>query len=136
MTGSGELSAMLDKAARYINSAQTLRQGQDFDSAISRLYYSMFYCAEAILTAYGYSFSSHKAVISSIAQYFVKPGLLPKHMHAWLREGFEKRQISDYDFTAQTSDADVDTLYKMAEQYLRDSREFLVSSGHLPDNPA
>ena len=47
MTLADELSGMLDKARRYVNSAETLRREKDYDSAVSRLYYAMFYCAEA-----------------------------------------------------------------------------------------
>jgi uncharacterized protein (UPF0332 family) len=50
---------MLEKARRYVKSAEVLRREDDYDSAVSRLYYAMFYCAEALLLARGQSFSSH-----------------------------------------------------------------------------
>lgn len=83
MTLSDELKAMVQKARRYVDSAETLRLQRDYDSAISRLYYAMFYCAEALLLARGHTFSSHRAVISAFAQYFVKPNHLPKKLHQW-----------------------------------------------------
>lgn len=51
MTLQDELEAMLQRARRYIESAEALRLRSDFDSAVSRLYYAMFYCAEAMLRA-------------------------------------------------------------------------------------
>jgi hypothetical protein len=48
-----EIQALLDKARRYIRSAELLRADGDYNSAISRLYYAMFYCAEAILFSKG-----------------------------------------------------------------------------------
>jgi uncharacterized protein (UPF0332 family) len=42
MTSAEEIGAMLAKAARYIESAESLRRERDYDSAISRLYYAMF----------------------------------------------------------------------------------------------
>ena len=53
MTLADELHAMLDKAERHVASAQLLHAQGDYNSAISRLYYAMFYCAEALLTAEG-----------------------------------------------------------------------------------
>lgn len=100
MTLREELEAMLEKAGRYIDSAEALRLREDFDSAVSRLYYAMFYCAEALLRARGHSFSSHRAVISAFAQQFVKPGLLLKDFHRWLQTAFEKRQVGDYEFVS------------------------------------
>jgi len=42
---------LLAKAERYIRSAQLLAQHGDLDSSASRLYYAMFYMAEALLAA-------------------------------------------------------------------------------------
>jgi uncharacterized protein (UPF0332 family) len=86
-----EIQGMLAKARRYLASAEVLRLMQDYDSAISRLYYAMFYGAEALLLARGQAFSSHRAVIAGFAKEFIKTGLLPKDLHRWLREGFDKR---------------------------------------------
>lgn len=126
-----ELKAMLAKARRYLDSAEVLWRHQDYDSAISRLYYAMFYCAEALLYAKGYSFSSHKAVISAFAQHFVKTALLPKEFHQWLREAFEKRQISDYTFATPASDTHVRDLKTKAEQFLLRTEEWLQGKGLL-----
>ncbi len=125
MTTADELRAMLDKAQRYAASAETLRRQGDYDSAASRLYYAMFYCAEAVLTAEGYAYSSHKAVISAFGQHLVKTGRLPPVLHQWLREGFEKRQISDYDFITSLTDADVVDLADTGNGLLTRSRVFL-----------
>ena len=38
-----EIHALLDKARRYVRSAELLRADGDYNSAISRLYYAMFY---------------------------------------------------------------------------------------------
>jgi uncharacterized protein len=72
MTLQDELQMMLEKTRRYIKSAAVLQLEGDYDSAISRLYYAMFYYAEALLLAKGHSFSSHRAVISAFAQHYVK----------------------------------------------------------------
>ncbi|MGH2522102.1 MAG: HEPN domain-containing protein [Anaerolineales bacterium] len=131
MTLREELSAMLDKARRYLRSAEVLRLEADYDSAISRLYYAMFYCAEAVLFAKGHSFSSHHAVISAFGQHLVKTGLLPAEMHQWLREGFEQRQISDYDFVSSAEEAQVAELKARAEQFLSKIEGFLKQEGHV-----
>jgi uncharacterized protein (UPF0332 family) len=90
-----EVSAMLTKSRRYLASAELLRQHGDFDSAISRLYYAMFYGAEALLLLWGKTFTSHRAVVSAFGENFIKNGLLPKEMHQWLHRAFEKRQIRE-----------------------------------------
>lgn len=131
MTLRDELTAMMEKARRYMGSAEVLRVHKDYDSAVSRLYYAIFYCAEAMLMARGLSFSSHKAVISAFARQFVKPGLVPKEFHKWLQAAFTKRQVSDYEFIATVDEADVAGLQRNAEQFLARTDEFLKTEGYL-----
>ncbi len=129
MTRNEELRAMLAKAHRYIASAETLCQQGDYDSAISRLYYAMFYAAEALLFFHGLSFSSHRGVISAFAQHFVKTKTLSPEMYQWLRDGFEKRQISDYEFQTNARTSDVNDLKSKAEQFVAAS---MFAPIHLP----
>lgn len=131
MTTADELRAMLDKAKRYTVSAESLRTQGDLDSAMSRIYYAMFYCAEALLLAKGYTYSSHKAVIAAFGQHFVKTGQLPQNTHQWLREAFEKRQISDYDFVTSLTEPDAIDLAEKARQFISITEDYLERSGYL-----
>jgi uncharacterized protein (UPF0332 family) len=135
MTLQDELQMMLEKARRYIKSATLLRLEGDHDSAVSRLYYAMFYCAEALLLARGHSFSSHRAVISAFAQHYVKSGTLPQELHQWLRTAFAKRQISDYEFITAIDATDVMSLQTQSEQFLAQTEAFLQREGHLGTGP-
>ena len=93
---SDAIRGLLEKAQRYVQSAELLRADGDYDSAASRLYYAMFYCAEALLFSKGLSYSSHRGVIAGFGQHFAKTGNLPSDMHRWLLEAFERRQEGDY----------------------------------------
>jgi len=135
MTLQDELQMMLEKTRRYIKSAAVLQLEEDYDSAISRLYYAMFYCAEALLLAKGHSFSSHRAVISAFAQHYVKSGTLPQELHQWLRTAFAKRQISDYEFLTALDASDVMSLKTQSEQFLAQTEAFLQREGHLEMEP-
>jgi len=124
-----EIRGILGKARRYMESAETLRRLRDYDSAVSRLYYAMFYGAEALLLSRGLTFSSHRAVIFAFAQHFVKPGLVPPKMYQWLREAFDKRQISDYEFLTGLGDSEVLDLKEKTQQFLLHTEEFLQKEG-------
>jgi len=87
---------LLTKAERFIDSAILLADDGDYDSAASRLYYAMFFVAEALLAARGYTFSSHRAVISAFGQYFVKTNELDPGFHKALTVAFNQRQLGDY----------------------------------------
>lgn len=126
MTLAEEIKGMLAKARRYLASAKLLSQAGDFDSAVSRLYYAMFYGAEALLLTQGKTFSSHRAAIAAFGEHFIKSGLLPKEMHRWLHRAFEKRQISDYEFLTGFSETEMVDLQKQAEQFIKMIDNFLL----------
>ena len=123
------LKALLGKAEQYLRSAALLRTGGDYDSATSRLYYAMFYCAEALLLTKGLTFSRHKGVITGFGKHFVKTGELPPAMHQWLREAFDKRQLGDYASISALDEDDVTDLQEKAEQFVQQTKEFLNQQG-------
>lgn len=53
---------LLDKAARAIHAAETLLQAGDVKFATGRVYYAMFYVAEALLNEKGLRFRRHSRV--------------------------------------------------------------------------
>ncbi len=120
---------MLAKARRCLASAEILRQQQDFDSAMSRLYYAMFYAAEALLLARGQTFSSHRAVISAFGKLLVKTGELPPELHQWLIEAFDKRQLSDYEFLSGIGDPEVKAMQPKAAKFLEQAVAYLQQMG-------
>jgi uncharacterized protein (UPF0332 family) len=86
----------LAKARRNLRSARVLLADGDYDSAVSRAYYAMFYVAEALLLSKGLAYSKHSAVIAAFGKEFAKTGELSAEFHAHLREAAEARNISDY----------------------------------------
>ena len=129
MNSRTETKALVAKASRFIESARALKEMGDLESAVSRLYYAMFFCAEALLLAKGLTFSRHGRVIAAFGEHFVKPGLLPQELHRWLRDAFDKRQLADYEALPVFDKTDVDDLLSHAEEFLKVTKEFLATSG-------
>lgn len=120
-----EPSALLVKAHRYLNSAALLRAAGDYDSAASRLYYAMFYCAELLLLTKDVTRSSHQGVIAAFGHHLVKTGELPQEMHRCLLDGFSRRQLADYQPTLTMTEADVDDLALAPTQFIVNTEEHL-----------
>lgn len=132
VTVKGEAQALLQKAQRYLRSAELLRKDGDFASAASRLYYSMFYCAEALLLTKGLSFSTHGSVIAAFGQHFVKTGLLRSELHQWLQNAFDKRQVGDYEALPALNETDIIALHQQAEEFVSEAETYLQKEGWLP----
>lgn len=88
-----EIEALIQKAERYLKSAELLLADGDYESSVSRTYYAMLYCAQAALLTKQLSFSSHKGVISLFGEYFIKTGIFSKDMSKELSRAFTKRQL-------------------------------------------
>lgn len=120
-----EVEALIKKSRRYLKSADLLIRDGDYDSAISRAYYSMFYLAEALLLGEGLSFSSHKAVIGAFGKYFVKTGKIKKDLHQSLIDVFEKRQFSDYESQEHTDKEMAEEVLEKAKVFTKEISEIL-----------
>ncbi len=120
-----DYDALLLKAERFIRSARVLADDGDFDSAASRLYYAMFFMAEALLAARGASFSSHSAVISAFGQQFAKTKEIDPRFHRALLTGFSQRQLGDYAVSSGLSGVDIESLAGEAVSFLAAARSWL-----------
>ncbi len=85
----------------------------------------MFYSVEALLLSKDLSFSSHKAVIAAFGEHFVKSGIFRKELSKALIRAFEKRQISDYEYTFVITEKETKDLIKDAEVFLNSISEYL-----------
>ncbi len=122
-----QIEALIEKARRYLKSAQLLIDDGDYDSAVSRSYYAMFYAAEAGLLKKEMSFSSHKAVISAFGRYFVKTGIFDKQMGRDLNIVFGERQLGDYESNFSITEDNARNAFESAEAFVDRVAEWLRS---------
>jgi uncharacterized protein (UPF0332 family) len=127
----GSAGALVEKARRYLRSAEILRAAGDFDSAASRCYYAMFYAAEAAVFVKGLTFRSHRAVLSGFGQHLVKTGELPTEMHQWILDAFDKRQMGDYLPVSPLDEQDIQDLQAKAVAFVDRVESWLRERGAL-----
>ncbi|MBM4029740.1 MAG: HEPN domain-containing protein [Planctomycetes bacterium] len=109
--------ALIAKANRYLKSAELLLRDGDYESSVSRSYYAMFHCAQALLLTKDLTFSSHKGVISAFGEQFIKTGVFPREWGRQLNKGFEKRQLGDYEAESGMSDEDAKDMLARAREF-------------------
>ena len=122
-----QIQALVEKARRYLKSAELLIQDGDYDSAVSRSYYAMFYSAEAVLLKKKMAFTSHKAVISAFGRHFVKTGIFDKRLGRNLHIIFDKRQLSDYGSDFSISEDNARRAFDSAREFVEHLAEWLKS---------
>jgi len=115
-----EIKSLVEKAKKYLRSAEILLKEGDYESSVSRTYYAMFYCAQAMLLTKNLSFSSHKGVISAFGEHFVKTGVFPKEIGRELNRAFEKRQLGDYEYTFVISKREAEEMLESGKKFVNE----------------
>jgi uncharacterized protein (UPF0332 family) len=110
--------ALILKAQRSIEAAQSLISQGFYDFAVSRTYYAMFYVAEALLDREGLSFSSHAAVISAFGQHLVRNGIVSTEFHRQLIDAQAQRTRADYDVDVSLTQEDAEVLIVQAQGFV------------------
>lgn len=126
-----EICSLIDRANRYLATAKLLVEKGDYESCVSRAYYAMFYCAEAVLLTKHLSLSSHRAVISAFGEHFIKTGVFSKELGRELNRAFDRRQIADYEFRLVTSKQKAQESVERCETFVCGVSEYLRQEGLL-----
>jgi len=91
-----EIEHLVRRVERSIRSARNLLDDGDYDFAMSRAYYAMFYAATAVLLSRGITRSKHSGVISAFGQEVVKSGEFSSADQRMLLAAFQDRNEGDY----------------------------------------
>jgi hypothetical protein len=98
--------------------AQLLAEAGHWNTSVSRLYYSCFYAASALLQKHGLSSAKHSGVRSIFNQQFTRSGTVEKEVAAIYNDLFDRRQESDYGPFFVFEAGDVKPWFKDAERFI------------------
>jgi uncharacterized protein (UPF0332 family) len=115
---SKEQKQLLLKAQESLTAAKILVDNDLLAVAASRVYYTMFYVAQAFLLEEDLSFSSHSAVISNFGRLFAKTQRVPTVFHRFLINAQEKRTEADYDLNPEITSNDLSLMLEQAQEML------------------
>lgn len=119
-----EVARYLEKADHALRVAENLiKQGFAPDAA-SKIYYAMFYAAQALLKSHGIDVVKHSAVESALGYYFAKTGKLDQKFHRMLIDARRIREIADYDILEEVVEP-------VATLKIEQGRDFLTEMKRL-----
>jgi uncharacterized protein (UPF0332 family) len=117
---------LLEKAQRNVGVATRLVDEGEWDVAVSRAYYAMFYAAQASLYGLGLEYSKHSAVIAAFGREFAKTGILPRQLHIHLIQAEQARIQSDYEVAEPVPEAEARLLSERAAEFVAAIQQFLA----------
>ena len=116
---------LFTRAADAIEAAEILLANNKADFAAGRVYYAMFYTAEALLNEKGFQFGKHGNVIGAYGQHFAKTKELDPKFHRWLLTSFDIRQIGDYALDPKVEAEVVIRMIAQAQEFLDTAIKYL-----------
>ena len=106
------------RSLRNLASAKRILDDGDYDIAISRSNYAMFYAAQAALNLKGKTYAHHSGVLQGFWEQFVKTGVLRRPLHDMFVDAFEERNESDYNEDVAKTREEAERVIAHAEEFL------------------
>ena len=120
-----EIRDLIEKAEKFLSTAENALNTGDYDSCVSRCYYAMFFTAEAMLLTKSLTASSHKGVISLFGEHFVKTKILERNLGKALNDAYDKRLVGDYGVGFTINKQQAGDLLETAENFIRKLKNYL-----------
>ncbi|MCF6297852.1 MAG: HEPN domain-containing protein [Flavobacteriaceae bacterium] len=109
----------LESSQKTFDAAKVLAENEFWNSAVNRLYYSLYYAVNALLVMNKIQTKSHSATKSQFSLHFVKTGKFDKKYGKLLSELFDWRQKGDYENIFDYDKKSVQPLFKPVSEMIR-----------------
>lgn len=109
---------LLMRSKESLVEAKILADTNHWNTCVSRLYYSCFYAASALLQKHGLSSSKHSGVRSLFNNHFARTKTVSKEVSAIYNDLFDRRQESDYGPFFVFEETDVKPWFKEVETFI------------------
>lgn len=113
-----EEEVLLASADRALSAARLLFENGFIRDAVNRVYYAMFYAAQALLRRHGIEVHKHSAVESALGFHFAKTGKMEPRFHRLFLDARQVREIADYDVSAELVQVREDLSLQQGEEFL------------------
>jgi len=120
-----EIKDLMEKAEKFLITAENALNIGDYDSCVSRSYYAMFYMSEAALLTKNLIASSHKGVISLFGEHFIKTGVFDREMGKALNDAYDKRLVGDYGIGFFINEKNARDLLESAQSFVKELENYL-----------
>lgn len=121
-----EVKSYVEKAEKYVETAEHLLKYGDYDSSVSRAYYSMYFMAKALLLTKSSNPKTHSGTISEFSRIFIKTEILPISSAKLLKKGFETRLLGDYNISVEINEDEAKDLVETAQSFIEKTRRYLI----------
>ena len=110
----------IEKAKSFFSQAEANMKMELWDVVANRLYYAMFHAVSALLIKDGRKVGTHKGVVASFGQYYVRTGVFPPDAGRLYSQLQSIREKADYSCLWEAQETDVMPKMGTARKLLED----------------
>ena len=114
-----EVVKLIQKADHALEVASELINGGFPSDSASKIYYAMFYAAQALLKSEDIEVKKHSGVESAIGYHFTKPGRIEPRFHRMFINARKLREIADYDIQEEISESTATIMLEEGKEFIK-----------------
>ena len=115
----------ISQANETISDVELLLQFKKYRSAVSRIYYGMFYALLALGLKYEFETSKHQQLIGWFNKEFINVGKIDIKFGKMIRNAFKDRQKSDYETNVEFLPEQVDSMLSDMKFFISEIESFV-----------
>jgi uncharacterized protein len=112
---------------KTLNAAEVLAKNKYWNSAVNRLYYSLFYAVNALLVLNKIITKSHSGTKKQFSINFIKTGKIDKKYGRLFAQLFDWRQKGDYDNIFEYDSDTVLPLFDLVKEMLQEIESIIIN---------
>lgn len=116
----GERKAMvglqMEKANRFLEQAEMVRELKQWDLAANRYYYACFHAVQALFIHNGLASKRHSGMLSQFGLHFIKTGIIEDKLGGFLTRMEQLREKGDYNCIFSVSEEELCTIVEPAHE--------------------
>lgn len=116
----------IDRSAKALEEVSVLAEMEHYNTAISRLYYSLFYVVSAYMAQNDFISKTHAGTLHHFNKELVKPGKIDKSYAKIYAKLFQMRQVGDYGDLEEFTAEDLNTIQPLTEELIELMKELLI----------
>lgn len=127
-----EIAKLIEKAEHALEVAEKLKQMGYIPDSASKIYYSMFYAAQALLKSENIEVVKHSAVEAAFGYYFAKTGKIDPKYHKIFINSRKIREIADYNILEEIIEPVVELKIEEGREFLEIIKNYIESMANRP----
>ena len=113
------VTLQMEKANRFLNQAEMVRDMQQWDLAANRYYYACFHAVQALFIYNRLASKTHSGMLRQFGLHFIKTGIIEDRLGAFLTRMEQLREKGDYNCVFSINEEELCTIVEPAHELVK-----------------